>query len=118
MPAPCGAAVGSSTPELLYFSTFPRERTLNVYENKGRVQKVEELTSQGVKESRSRGVEKFMNLMQERSMPAPREAPVGSPTPELLFFSTFPRERTLNVYENKGPLLETGERSWNVHENE
>ena len=40
MPAAHAAAVGSSTPELLDFSTFLRERTLNVYENKGQVQKV------------------------------------------------------------------------------
>jgi hypothetical protein len=26
-------------------------------------------------------------------------------------------ERSLNVYENKGPLWKTRERSWNVYEN-
>jgi len=65
--------------------------------------------SREVEESRSRGVEKFRDQMRDRSMPAPCEATVGSSTPELLDFSTFLKERTLNVYENKGRVQKVEE---------
>jgi len=58
-------------------------------------------SSPEVEKSRSRGVEKVKNRMLDRGMPAIGDAAVGSSASELLDFSTFLNERTLNVYENK-----------------
>ena len=63
-------------------------------------------SSPEVEKSRSRGVEKVKNRMLDRGMPVIGDAAVGSSTSELLDFSTFLRERTLNVYENKAQELE------------